>query len=178
MSTCGSLYLCRFMIRIGKIVATHGLKGAVVLTHVVGAGDWLHADDVLFLELNKGSFIPFFVTAAKPAGDDEYIINLEDTDLVEDARKLIGKQAYVKEDILSKHTADSPLLWIGFRIVDRNKGAIGEIADVVQIGHQWLATLQYEGREVLIPLIDQMILDVNVRNRFIRMDLPEGLLDL
>ena len=48
----------------------------------------------------------------------------------------------------------------------------------MQAGPQWLAKLTYEGKEVLVPLIEQMILDVNVRNKFIRMDLPEGLLEL
>jgi 16S rRNA processing protein RimM len=91
---------------------------------------------------------------------------------------LIGKQAYVKEDILSKYTNDSPLLWIGFNIVDKERGSVGAIEDVMQTGHQWLAKVTYEGKEVLIPLIDQMILDINVRNKFIRMELPEGLLDI
>jgi 16S rRNA processing protein RimM len=166
------------MIRIGKIVATHGLKGSVILSHIVGESDWLKQDDVLFLELNKGSYIPFFVTEAKPSNAEEYIVNLEDVVRVEDGKRLVGKQAYVKEDILAKHVTDSPLLWIGFNLVDKEKGGIGAIEDVLQTGHQWLAKITYEGREVLVPLIEQMIVDVNVRNKFIRMDLPEGLLEL
>ncbi|HTM64910.1 MAG TPA: ribosome maturation factor RimM [Flavipsychrobacter sp.] len=166
------------MIRIGKIVATNGLQGAIVLTHIVGESTWLKKDDVLFLELNKDSFIPFFVIAVKPVNKEEYILNVEDVDTLESAKKLIGKQAYVKEDILSKYTSDSPLLWIGFNIVDKERGSVGAIEDVMQTGHQWLAKVTYEGREVLIPLIDQMILDTNVRNKFIRMELPEGLLDI
>ena len=166
------------MIRIGKIVATHGLQGSLVLTHVVGSSDWLKKDDVLFLELNKGSFIPFFVQTAKAANDEEYIITVEDVTVVEAAKKLIVKQAYVKEDILSATAADTPLLWIGFNLVDKEKGSLGPIEDVMQAGPQWLAKLTYEGKEVLIPLIEQMILDVNIRNKYIRMDLPDGLLDL
>ena len=166
------------MIRIGKIVATHGLQGSLVLTHVVGSSDWLKKDDVIFLELNKGSFIPFFVQTAKAANDEEYIITVEDVTVVEAAKKLIGKQAYVKEDILSATAADTPLLWIGFNLVDKEKGSLGPIEDVMQAGPQWLAKLTYEGKEVLIPLIEQMILDVNIRNKYIRMDLPDGLLDL
>ena len=96
------------MIRIGKIVATHGLQGSLVLTHVVGSSDWLKKDDVIFLELNKGSFIPFFVQTAKAANDEKYIITVEDVTVVEAAKKLIGKLAYVKEDILSATAADEP----------------------------------------------------------------------
>lgn len=148
------------------------------MTHIVGNGNWLKKDDVLFLELRKGSYIPYFVTAARSTGDDEFIVNLEDVDAVEEARKLISKQVYVNMDVLTDHATDSPLLWIGFNIVDKEKGSIGAIEDVVQTGHQWLAKITYEGKEVLVPLIEQMILQVNARNKFIRMDLPEGLLEL
>lgn len=166
------------MVRIGKIVATHGLQGALVLSHVAGTGEWLKKDDVLFLELRKDSYIPFFVTQAKPANHEEYIVYLEDVTAVEDAKKLINKGAYVKEDILNKTRGDSPLLWIGFNLVDRTKGSLGIIDDVLQAGVQWLAKLMIEDKEVLIPLVKEMIVEVNMRNKYIRMDLPEGLVEL
>lgn len=166
------------MIRIGKIVATHGLQGNLIFTHIVGTSNWLKTDDVLFLEMNKGSFIPFFVQNVKAANEEEYIINFEDVSTIEAAKKLIGKQVYAQEDLLSKHAKDSPLMWIGFNIVDRELGGIGIIEDVLQTGHQWLARLTYKENEVLIPLIDPMIIEVNTRNKFIRMQLPNGLLEL
>jgi 16S rRNA processing protein RimM len=166
------------MIRIGKIAATHGLYGNVVFVHFAGTKDWLKNDDVLFIELNKGSFIPFFVTSEKAANEEEYLVGLEDVNTVEAAKKLVGKQVYVDEEKIKLDTKTSPLMWIGFNIVDRTLGSIGKVEDVFQTGHQWLAKTSYENREVLIPLIEQMILDVNTRNKFIRMDLPEGLFEL
>ncbi len=166
------------MVRIGKIVASHGLNGDLILTHVVNKSGWLKKDDILFLEINKGSYIPHFVISARTTSSDEYIVRLEDVEKVESAKRLVGKHAYVKEDILTGVADDSPLLWIGFNLVDKEKGGLGPIEDVLQTGHQWLAKITHEGKEVLIPLIDQMIIDVNLRNKYIRMDLPEGLLDL
>lgn len=166
------------MIRVGKIVATHGLQGAMVLTHIAGASDWLKKDSVLFFEINKGSYIPFFVTGFRANNDKEYVVNVEDVMQVEAAKKMIGKQVYIQEDVIADHAKDSPLLWIGFNIVDKEKGSLGKVEDVMQTGHQWLAKIIYEEREILIPLIEQMILDVNLRNKFIRMELPDGLLEL
>ena len=166
------------MLRIGKIVATHGLQGSLILNHIVGESDWLKKDDTLFIELRKGSHIPYFVTQAKGSNQEEYILQVEDVTTVEEAKKLVGKQVYVSEDILSKHAEDSPLLWIGFNLVDKNRGGLGPIEDVMQAGAQWLAKLSYEGKEILIPLVSQMILDVNIRNKYIRMDLPEGLIEV
>jgi 16S rRNA processing protein RimM len=166
------------MIRIGKIVATHGLQGSLILQHIVGQSDWLKKDDVLFVEVVKSSFIPHFVSQSKESNHEEYIISLEDIDTVEVAKKLIGKQVYAKEESLKSHADDSPLLWIGFNLVDKTKGGLGNIEDVMQAGAQWLAKITYQEKEVLIPLVEQMIIDVNIRNRYIRMDLPEGLLEV
>ncbi|RYD55676.1 MAG: 16S rRNA processing protein RimM [Sphingobacteriales bacterium] len=166
------------MVRIGKIVATHGLQGALILTHIAGKGEWLKKDDVLFVELRKESYIPFFVTQSKIANDEELIVHLEDTETVEAAKKLVGKQVYIKDDILTNIQSDSPLLWIGFNLVDKEKGGLGAIEDVMQVGAQWLAKLTIDDNEVLIPLVKEMILQVNMRNKFIRMDLPEGLIDV
>ncbi len=166
------------MIRIGKIVATHGLNGAVILKHVTGDAGWLSKGDILFVELRKGSEIPYFVVSAKAANAEEYIVTVEDVETVEMAKKLTGKQVYVKEDVLKHVKTDSPLLWIGFNLVDKEKGGLGVIEDVLQTGHQWLAKLTIEGKEVLIPLVDEMLLDVSVRNKFVRVDLPEGLIEV
>ena len=165
------------MIRVGKIVATHGLQVAVILKHIVGKSDWLKKDDVLFIELQKESYIPHFVTQAKASNDEEYIANLEDIAAVENARRLVGKHVYVKEETIAIHK-DSPLLWIGFNLVDKTRGGLGRIEDVMETGHQWLAKVTIEEKEVLVPLIEQMLIEVNLRNKFIRVDLPEGLIDV
>lgn len=171
-------YLCHPMIRIGKIVATHGLQGAVILSHIVGNSEWMQKDATLFVEIRKGSYIPYFATAAIASNHEEYIVNLEDVNGVEEAKKLTGKHVYVNEDILSGHADDSPLLWIGFNLVDKNKGGLGTIEDVMQTGAQWLAKITIEEKEVLIPLVEDFILDVNMRNKFVRVELPEGLLEV
>lgn len=174
----GMINFAACMVRIGKIAATHGLQGSVILSHIADASDWLKKDDVLFIELRKESYIPFFVMQAKAAGNDEYIVQLEDVPTVEEARKIVGRPVYVKEDILKESKTESPLLWIGFSLVDKEKGALGTIEDVMQAGAQWLGKITIEGKEVLIPLVKEMILQVNMRNKFIRMDLPEGLIDV
>ncbi|MBA3829576.1 MAG: 16S rRNA processing protein RimM [Taibaiella sp.] len=166
------------MIRIGRIVATHGLQGSLILTHKAGNSKWLQVGQPLFIELHKESFIPFFVAQHRATSEDEYILQVEDVDTVEAARKLIAKNVYVNEDVLSAFVTDSPLLWIGFNMVDKTVGALGTIDDVYQAGVQWLARVIYKEKEVLVPLVPQIILDVNMRNRFVRVDLPEGLLEV
>jgi 16S rRNA processing protein RimM len=166
------------MIRIGKIVATHGLTGSVIMTHIVGNSKWLKKEHTLLVEMQKGSFIPYFISQFKASNDKEYIINLEDVEKVEAAKRLVTKHVYVDESILTGYAKESPLLWIGFKVIDKHLGDIGDVEDVMQTGSQWLAKLTYKDAEVLIPLIEQTIEQVDIKNKKLKMDLPEGLLDI
>ena len=166
------------MIRIGKIVATHGINGAMILTHVVGSSTWLKKEHVLLIEMQKGSYIPYFVSQFKVNNNKEYIINIEDIDKIESAKKLVTKHVYVEESILAGLEQQSPLLWIGFSVIDKKSGEIGKIDDVMQTGNQWLAKLIYNNTEVLIPLIDQTIEHINIKTKIINVTLPDGLLEV
>jgi 16S rRNA processing protein RimM len=166
------------MIRIGKIVASHGLKGAVVFTHVAADAKWLKKGAPLFIEMQKGSYIPYFVSDLKVANEGEYIVNLEEVETVESAKRLVTKHVYVNEELLATYAKKSPLLWVGFQVTDVNTGIIGNIEDIMQTPGQWLAKIDHKGHEVLIPLIDQTIRDVNIKTRRLIVELPQGLLDV
>ena len=166
------------MIRVGKIVATHGLQGAIVMTHVIGHSDWLKKEMPLFIELNKESYIPYFIEEFKAANHEEYIVNLEEVDQMEQAKKFIGKNVYAQEEILADKAADSPLLWIGFEVTDRKHGKLGIIDDIMLTANQWLAQLTYKDSEVLIPLIEQTIDGVDLKKKKMQVNLPDGLLEV
>ena len=166
------------MIRVGKIVATHGLNGSLVFTHVVGSSAWLKKEHVLLVEMQKGSFIPYFISQCKATNNKEYHISIENIDKIEEAKKLVTKHVYVDEALLKDYAKKSPLLWIGFNVIDKNNGDLGPIEDVMQTGSQWLAKLNYKNTEVLIPLIDQTIEQLDIKSKTLKVDLPEGLLEV
>jgi len=166
------------MIRIGKIVATHGIGGSLVLTHIVGSSEWLKKGSALFVEVTKGSFIPHFTSYVKAVNNEEIVINVEDIEKVEAAKKLISKNVYVDEAVLKGFERQSPLLWIGFNVIDKKEGAIGKIEDIMQTGNQWIAKITYKDTEVLIPLIEQTINNLNIKTKTMQMTLPDGLLDV
>ena len=91
---------------------------------------------------------------------------------------MIKKHVYVNEDVLASFAKDSPLLWIGFQVTDVNEGIVGVIEDVMQTSAQWLGKIIHQEKEVLIPLIPQMIRDVNIKTKRIIMELPAGLLEM
>jgi 16S rRNA processing protein RimM len=166
------------MIRIGKIVATQGLTGELIITHLAGKKTWLKTGDALFVALKKESYIPFFVSSVKSVLADELIVLFEDTASVEAAKKLVGKEVFVAEDILAKSGADSPLLWIGFIMKDKEAGELGTIKDVYQTRNQWLAEVDYRGSEVLVPLVPPVLVKSDIKTKTVHVALPDGLLEV
>ena len=166
------------MFRIGKIAAARGLEGGVVLTHILKKQGWLKVGDPIFIAVQRDSRIPFFVQEVVWKNDGECDLRLEEVDSPETAKGLAGKEVFAEEKLVGDSGSDSPLLYIGFSMVDKQLGAVGIIEDVYQAGPQWLAQLTVNGKEALVPLVDAFIVEVNTRNKFIRTDLPDGLLDV
>ncbi len=166
------------MIRTGKIVAAHGLHGAVIMTHIAADSKWMKKGLALMVEMQKGSYIPYFVAECKTTSPKEFILNLEELDKVDNAKKLVGKSVYVDETVLAAYAKISPLLWIGFTVTDVHKGLLGPMDDVMQTPNQWLGKITIDGKEVLIPLIDNFIKDVNIKSKRLIMELPAGLIDV
>lgn len=166
------------MLKVGKITGVNGLKGAVALQQIFDNTNWLKEGEALFIELKRESYIPYFVKEVKPAGTGHYLLQLEDIDTADDAKPLVNKTVYVKDEVLAEAEVDSPLLYIGYNLVDKTKGGIGAIEDVMLIGKQWIATLTINGNEVLVPLAEELIIEVNRRNKYIRMQLPDGLIEV
>jgi 16S rRNA processing protein RimM len=148
------------------------------MTHVAGNGNWLSKGNALLVEMQKGSQIPYFTASVKQGRPAELIVGLEDVVTVEQAKKLVGKTVWVNEEQIEGLSRHSPLMWIGFAVKDKTAGDLGPVADVLQTGNQWLARLVINEKEVLLPLVEQMITRVDLRAKTLHMDLPDGLLQV
>ena len=58
-------------VHIGKLVATFGVKGELILTHGLGKKTNLKDVEVLFVEEQKGSYLPYFVSGSKAKDEAE-----------------------------------------------------------------------------------------------------------
>ncbi len=66
----------------------------------------------------------------------------------------------------------------GFLVVDSTLGTIGTIEDVQEMPTQDLLIVAGATGEVLIPLVDDFIVEFDDEERVLTMDLPYGLVDL
>jgi 16S rRNA processing protein RimM len=67
---------------------------------------------------------------------------------------------------------------IGYRLVDAALGALGEVTDVYELPQQAVIAMNYQGKEVLVPISDEIVLKANHTRKELEVNLPEGLLDI
>lgn len=166
-------------IAIGRVSKTHGVDGALKLKIKDRYWDDFVEAKVLFIEMT-GKLVPYFIEEFR--GGQDPIVKFEDLDQREAAQALGGKEIFMRESDLLPASESVEIMqyerFEGYRLLDKELGELGEIEAVVEVPGQHLALLQYQGREVSIPMNPVFIQSVDHVGKKVMMDLPEGLLDL
>jgi len=164
--------------KIGKLVASHGLKGDLVLQHSLGKKTSLKGLEAIFIEEKKDSFLPYFIQSAKIKSDTETFLKLEGIDEKETARKLTPKEIWITADDFKKFAAtSSPIALLGFNMINEGED-LGEIIEIIEQPHQVLCVIMVNGNEALIPIHEESLEKVDRKNKKVHVVLPEGLLDI
>ncbi len=164
--------------KIGKLAASHGLKGDLVLQHSLGKKTSLKGLEILFLELGKDNFMPYFISGTTIKSDTEIFIKLEGVDNKEVARKLTPKEVWLTEEDFKKFAAkSSPIAMLGFSLINDGEN-LGEILEVIEQPHQILCSILLDGKEALIPIHQDSLEKIDQKNRQVFVTLPDGLLDI
>ena len=164
--------------KIGKLAASHGLKGDLILQHSLGKKTALKGLETIFLEQGQGNFMPYFISSATIKNDTEIFLKLEGIDTKESARKLTPKEVWLTEEDFKKTAAkSSPIAMLGFTMVNNGEN-LGEILEVIEQPHQILCAILLDGKEALIPVHEESLEKIDLKNRKVFVTLPDGLLDI
>jgi 16S rRNA processing protein RimM len=163
---------------IGYFTKTKGLKGEIQLYFEYDEPGLLDLD-VIFADIN-GKMVPFFVSVCKMQPNSTGNIYLDDIDHIDKAQPLLKKKVYLPlskmpdRDDEDFHYTDLK----GFIVSDETHGVLGEILEVHEYPQQFVATVSYKEKEILFPLNDDMIVEIDEDAGTLLVDLPEGLLDI
>lgn len=165
-------------ISIGKLVATFGVGGELVLRHELGRRTALKGLEAVFIEAKKEEFLPYFIEATRLKNEQEIFLKLETIHTKEAAQKLVQKQVWLEETAFHEHAGKSaPISLLGFHIID-NGNDIGEILEVIEQPHQVLCRIDLDGKEALIPIHGETLQKIDKKKKQVTVTLPDGLLDI
>ncbi|MCF8237072.1 MAG: ribosome maturation factor RimM [Saprospiraceae bacterium] len=160
---------------IGKLGKPHGLQGEVrvILTDESFEEVLEHAPFVFI----KG--LPYQILSTRYAGG--LLLKLDGVEDRNAAEMIKGAHLELPTtpELESAQAQNSIQAWIGFMIHDvTTDRTLGPIDEVIELPTQLTALIQVDNKEVLIPLHENLILDVDLEKRVMTMDLPVGLIDL
>lgn len=154
------------------------MQGEMVLQHSLGKKTELKGLKMLFLEEKKDELLPWFIESTRIKGPDEVFVKLEGLDSKEAAQRMVRREVWVRETDFSGLAGKSaPISLVGFRLIDGTVD-LGEILEVIEQPHQVLCRIDLGGKEALIPLHEETLRGVDQKARVVRVELPDGLLDV
>jgi len=166
--------------QLGYISKTHGLQGEVSIVLDVDEPAAYENLESVFVELpNSGTLIPFFIDTIDIQAQ-RALVKFEDVDSIDQAQELVKASLYLPLDALPDLGEGNYYFHeiVGFRIVDQQQGELGTVKDVYTGGSQNLIAMDFQNREVLIPLNDELVPQVDKAKQIVYVNLPGGLLDL
>ena len=163
---------------IGQIIKPHGVQGEMSFAFT---SDVFDSEDVPYFVFEiQGILVPFYITEYRFKTNATALVKLDDITTDEQARPFSGLTIYVSNEFLEKvEDAEIELdYFVGFQLIDENAGTLGLIKEVDQTTENALFIIDKPNDELLIPVGDDYIQNIDHKKKIIQVRLPEGLLDL
>ncbi len=159
--------------QVGYFSKTHGVKGHLILKEDL----LLKSNEVkaIFLETSGGGKAPYFISELKESNLG-WIVKLEEVNAVEQAKFLIGKKVFAEAKWVEEEEPDFD--WIGYEVIDAHYGVLGLVDGMTDNGEQVLLSLQYKGKEVILPLVEEFVEKIEEETRQLFFRAPDGLIDV
>ncbi len=163
-------------LEIGKIINTHGLKGEVKLELWCDGVEYIKQFKTVYLDENGTQ--PLTLVAARPQ-KNHAIVKLAEVVNIDDAEKLKGRVLYAnRDDAVLEEGQNYIEDLIGCYVVDaETEQEYGRVCDVLNYGASDILDIESWGKHTLIPMIEDIIVDIDVDFQIITIKPMKGLFD-
>ncbi len=150
-------------IETGKIVGTHGVKGMTRVQLWADSTDFLKQFKFVYTDKSGGNRLE--ISRVQPHGTVA-LIAFRDVDTIEQAEKLRNTVIYIdRDDVKLPEGRYFITDLLGCKVYDADTNAfLGEITDFSETGANDVWHITKEGKEYLLPAIDEVIISVDTDN--------------
>ncbi len=161
---------------LGRIVKPFSYKGELVLFFDVDNIYEYEGLEYVYIEINN-RLVKYNIETFRLHGN-KVVVTFEDLS-PEEANVLVGKELYLPLSFLPELEGNQFYFHevIGFEVVDKEKGNIGKIKEFIDT-NQTIMIIENGEKEILIPVVDEVIdrLDRDAKTMYITA--PDGLIDI
>ncbi|MDF2814159.1 MAG: rRNA processing protein RimM [Paenibacillus sp.] len=164
---------------VGKVANTHGIRGELKIVPLTDFPEDRFAigSQLTLTDTSGRDNISVEVESAR-AHKNTYILKLKSFEHINDVEKYKGWMLKINEEQLSDLDEDEYYYHeiVGCQVVSDEGEQLGTVSEILAPGanHVWVVN-RPTGKQLLIPVIDDVVLDVNVESKLITVHLMEGL---
>lgn len=162
-------------IKIGEIVNAVALKGEVKVYHYTDYKERFEELGYIYVHDKKVDIENVRYLKDMP------ILKLVGCNDRNAAEALKGNSIYIAEDQLRELPEDTYYIkdLIGLSIRDEYEETLGTLKDVIQNSAQDLYEIELENKKIiLLPAVEEFVLDINLAEKYIKVKLIDGMLDV
>ena len=168
--------------QLGYLIKTHGLRGQMVAHFDVDDVSAYTKLKTVYLTLTGAptKLVEHQIEKVQLQSGNKVLIKLRGIERIEEAEPLRGSQLHLPLAALPELEEDQFYFHdvIGFTVVDETLGNLGTVENFYELPQQDMLAMRYQGQEVLIPVVDELISHADHTKKEIYVNLPEGLLDV
>lgn len=155
----------------GQIVNTHGIKGEVKIVSWCDSPDFLCEFDTLYIDEK-----PFHVTQSR-VHKGSVIAKLAGINDIDAAMAMKNKVVLIdRSDVELPDGRHFLADLMGLEVRDADSGAVyGVISDILTLPSNEVYVVRGNGREYMIPAVDEFLVETDLEGGFIRVRLIEGM---
>lgn len=161
---------------VGQIVNVHGFKGEVKVYPL--SNDIERFKQLKQVYVEKGEELNSYEVQSIKYLKNTVVLKLKGVDTEEQANSLRNCYVKVERQKAVKLPKDNFFICdlIECEVHDINGVLLGTIIDVMQTGSNDVFVVKKGNKEILIPALKSIVKEVNIEDRKIKVELPEGLM--
>ncbi len=163
---------------IGKIVGVHGVKGNLKIKSYTESLSAFEPGSRILVENRRGTGKHYTINWVKPH-QQKILLALEEINDRDQAENLTGSELYLDKKLLPE-PEDGSFYWfqlIGSDVFSLDGTLLGSVESIIPTGSNdvYVVKNKQTDKEILIPAIKSVVMEIDVENRKMIVDLPEGL---
>lgn len=165
------------LVEIGKVIGTHGLRGDLKVRPNSGEPELLLESEQLYIRLSTGKELKVQPNR-QSLHKGQVLLRLQGYESIDEVEQFVGADVLLPEALLPD-LADDEYYWRqlkGLPVVDRQRGPIGKLEQMFSTAAHDTYVVQGPLGEIMIPAVEQFVLEINLQEQVMRVDLPDGLM--
>ncbi len=162
---------------IGEIVGVHGIKGTNKIRSYAESLSLFKPGRSILVRESGGQGKSREINWVKPHTGTA-LISFKGINERSQAKALIGAELFVPKEELPDLEEDTHFWFdlIGMAVYTTEDKYLGRIESIIETGSNDVYVVQDHQKEVLIPALESVVLDIDTKEQRMQVELPEGLI--